>query len=133
MNFDKMFKAITRSSGHTFWWERTVLHSVETFDTGLVALESISPGKGICYSTLRCCTLPSKENFTRQQPAPWFCDRFYSHPYSAALSFPPRGVTGTSCYHFVYAYQNSINLDRESSISVFQYGNLMISVFSDKM
>ena len=30
-NFDKMqiiFKAITGSSGHAFWWERTVLHSV---------------------------------------------------------------------------------------------------------
>ena len=46
-NFDKMqiiFKAITESFGHAFWWERTVLHSMETlFDAGLVALESISP------------------------------------------------------------------------------------------
>ena len=31
----------------------------------LVALESISPGKGTYYGTLRCCTLPSKENFPR--------------------------------------------------------------------
>ena len=32
-NFDKMqiiFKAITGSSGHAFWGERTVLHSMET-------------------------------------------------------------------------------------------------------
>ena len=32
-NFDKMqmiFKAITGSSSHAFWWERTVLHSMET-------------------------------------------------------------------------------------------------------
>ena len=32
-NFDKMqitFKAITRSSGYAFWWERTTLHSMET-------------------------------------------------------------------------------------------------------
>ena len=26
-------KAITRSSGHTFWWERTVLHSMESVDS----------------------------------------------------------------------------------------------------
>ena len=25
-----------------------------------------------------------------------------SRPYSAALTFPPRGVTRTSCYHFEY-------------------------------
>ena len=31
-----------------------------------------------------------------------FCNRFFSRPYSAALSFPPRGVTGTSCYCFEY-------------------------------
>ena len=33
MEFDKMqiiFKAITRSSGRAFWWERTVLHGMET-------------------------------------------------------------------------------------------------------
>ena len=38
-----IFKAIIRSSGHAFWWERTVLHSMETVvDAGLVALESQS-------------------------------------------------------------------------------------------
>ena len=31
-----------------------------------------------------------------------FCNRFVSRPYRAALSFPPRGVTGTSCYCFEY-------------------------------
>ena len=31
-------------------------------DAGLVALESASSGKGIYYGTLRCRTLPSKEN-----------------------------------------------------------------------
>ena len=74
-NFDKMqtrFKAITRSFGHAFWWETTVLQSMETLlDTCLVALESISCGKGIYYGTLRCHTLPSKENFPRQWLAPW--------------------------------------------------------------
>ena len=33
-NFDKMliiFKAIPASSRHSFWWERTVLQSMETF------------------------------------------------------------------------------------------------------
>ena len=32
-NIDKMqikFKTITRGTGHTSWWERTVLHSMET-------------------------------------------------------------------------------------------------------
>ena len=43
-NFDKMhmiFKVIAGSSGHTFWWERTVLHSMET----VVARWSGSLGK----------------------------------------------------------------------------------------
>ena len=44
-----IFKAITGSSGHAFWLERTVLHFMETFDAGLAALENISPGKGIYY------------------------------------------------------------------------------------
>ena len=30
-----------------------------------------------------------------------FCDRFFSRPYSATLSFPPGGVTGTSCYQLI--------------------------------
>ena len=43
-NFDKMqmiFKVITGSSGHVFWWERTVLHSMET----VVGHWSVSLGK----------------------------------------------------------------------------------------
>ena len=71
-------------------------------DAGLVALESISPGKDIYYSTLRCRMLPSKENYPRQQPAPWFLRQILLSLYSAVLSFPPRGVTGTSCYRFEY-------------------------------
>ena len=56
-NFDKMCKAITGSSGHAFWWETTVLHSMETlFDASLVALESITPGKGI-LTWLLCMVL----------------------------------------------------------------------------
>ena len=31
-----------------------------------------------------------------------FCDRFFSRPYSTALSFSPEGVTGTSGYRFEY-------------------------------
>ena len=81
---------------HCILWRRL-------FDACLVALESISPGQRIYYGTLRCHTLPSKENFPRQRLPPWFfCNRFFSRPYSAALSFPPRGVTGTSCYCFEY-------------------------------
>ena len=101
------FKAITGTTGYTSWWEITVCHSMETvisFDAGLVALQSIriSPGKGVHHSTLRCHTLPSGENFSRQWPAPWFYDRFFSCQYSATFSFLPRGVTGTSGYHFEY-------------------------------
>ena len=81
-------------------------------DVGLVALESVSSGKGNYYGTLRCCTLPSKENQLHS-----FCDRFFSRPYSAALSFPPRSVTGTSGYRFEYdlhLIKIPSHLDRES-------------------
>ena len=94
-NFDKMqiiFKAITGSSGHAFWgkelyctlWRRL-------FDAGLVALESISPGKGIYYGTLRCRTLPSKENFPRQWPAPWFLRQISLSPVECHTFFPTKG------------------------------------------
>ena len=67
-NFDEIQRVITRISGLA-----TVLHSMEMlFDAGLVALESISLGKCIYYGMLRCRTLPSKENFPKQQPALWF-------------------------------------------------------------
>ena len=84
------------------------------FDAGLIALQSISPGKGIYYGTLRCRTLSSKENFPRQRPALWLLRQ---HPYSAALSFPPRGMTGTSCYRFEYdlhLIKIPSHLDREN-------------------
>ena len=48
----------------------------------LVALESISPGKGTYYGTLRCCRLPSKEKFPRQRPAPWFLQQIFLSPCS---------------------------------------------------
>ena len=51
-------------------------------DTGLVALESISSGKGIYYGTLRCRTLPRKEQDNDQLRG--FCDRFFSRPYQGA-------------------------------------------------
>ena len=50
---------VTPSGGkelHCTLWRRL-------FDACLVALESISPGQRIYYGTLRCHTLPSKENF----------------------------------------------------------------------
>ena len=47
-----IFKAITGSSDHAFWWERTILNTMETlFDAGVVALESISPGEDTYYGT----------------------------------------------------------------------------------
>ena len=64
--FDKVqiiFKAITSRAS---WW---VLRSMETLlDTGLAALESISPGIGklTYYGTLRYRTLPTRQSFSRQ-------------------------------------------------------------------
>ena len=89
-------------------------------DASLVALESISPGKDIYYGTLRYRTLryrtlPSKEQGSNQLRG--FCDRFFSRPYSTLLSFPPRGVTGTSSYRFEYdlhLIKIPSHLDRES-------------------
>ena len=113
-NFDKMqiiFKAITRSFGHAFWWERTVLQSMETFDAGLVALESISPGKGTYYGTLRCRTLPSKENFPRQQPTPWFLRQLFLLPVRCHTFLPTKGRNRNfrlSLWIWFASYQNSI-------------------------
>ena len=85
---------------------------------GLVALESISPGKDIYYSTLRCRTLPSKEKTTQgSDQLHGFFARFFFRSYSAVLSFPPRGVTGTSGYRFEYdlhLIKIPSHLDRES-------------------
>ena len=50
------------------------------FDAGLVALEIISPGKDTNYGILRCCTLPSRENFPRQWPAPWLLRQIFRLP-----------------------------------------------------
>ena len=120
-NFDKMqiiFKVITGSSGHALWWERTVLYSMETlFDTGLVALESISPWKDIYYGMLRCRTLSFKENFSHIVRLCGFCNRFFSCPYSAALCFPPRAMIAISCYRFEYnlhLIKTLSHLNRES-------------------
>ena len=87
-----IFKVIIGSSSHAFWWERTVLHSMETlFDAGLVALESISPGKDIYYGTLWCRTLPSKENYPRQRPDPWFLRQILLSPVQCRIIFPTKG------------------------------------------
>ena len=80
-------------------------------DAGLVALESISSGKGIYYGTLRCLTTQGSDQLGD------FCDRFFSRPYSAALSLPPRDMTGTSRYRFEYdlhLIKIPLHLDRES-------------------
>ena len=94
-NFDEMqiiFKAITGISGHAFWWEEQYCTLRRTtFDAGLVALESISPGKGTYYGTLRCRTLPSKENFPRQWPAPWFLRQIGLSPVECRTFFPTKG------------------------------------------
>ena len=55
-----------------------------------VALEGVSPGKGIYYGTLRCRTLPSKQNFPRQQPAPCFLQQIFLSWVQCHTFFPPR-------------------------------------------
>ena len=95
------------------------------FDAGLVALESISPGKDIYYGTLRCRTLPSKEQGSNQLRG--FCNRFVSRLYSAALSSPPEGVTRTSCYRFEYNLHLSkipLELNHESIYTMKLTSNL---------
>ena len=125
MEFDKMqiiFKAIPGSSSHAFWWEGTVLHSMETlFDAGLG--KYISLGKGTYHGMLRCL---AKRTSQGSDQLHGFCDRFFSHSYSAALSFPPRGVIGTSCYHFEYdlhLIKIPSHLDRESIYTKLVYEN----------
>ena len=49
-----------------------------------------------------------------------FCDRFFSRLYSAALSFSPEGVTGTSGYRFQYSLhliKTPSDVNRESTYS----------------
>ena len=113
-NFDKMqiiFKAITESSGCAPWWERKCCTLWRwLFDAGLAALESISPGEGIYYGTLRCHTLPSGERTSQgSNQLHVFYDRFFSYPYSTVQFFPTRWRDRTSGYRFVsFAYyQNS--------------------------
>ena len=107
-------KAITESSGHAFWRERTVLHSTETkSNASPVALESISPGKGTYYGTLRSRTLPSKEDFRRQWPAPWI----FLSPVQCRTFLLTKGVIRTSCYHIEDDFRLikiPSHLDRES-------------------
>ena len=98
-----IFKAITGSFAHAFWWETIALQSMEMLlDTCLVALESI-PEKVLRYAKV-LYTLPSKENFPRQRPAPWFLWQIFLLPVQCRTFLLPRGMTGTSCYHF----ENSI-------------------------
>ena len=96
---------ITGSSGHASGGKNcTALYGDGCLTAGLVALESISPGKGIYCGMLRCCMLHSKENFPRQRPAMWFLQKIFLSPwYSAVLSFPPEGMTQTSCHCFEYS------------------------------
>ena len=68
------------------------------FDGGLVALETITPGKGTYCSTLRCRTFPSEENSQQL--------RSLATDFSLAriVSSQPRGVAGTSCNRFEYLF-----------------------------
>ena len=106
-NFDKMqiiFKAITGSSGYAFWWERTALHSMHGDGCLTLAWKVSVPATYL----LRYAKVPYV-TYQRELPkaattSMVFCNRFFSHWYSVALSFPPRGVTRTSCYCFEYNF-----------------------------
>ena len=87
------------------------------FDAGLVALESISPGKYIYYGTLRCRTLPSKKNYPMQPPAPWFLPQILLSPLHRRTIFPTKGRDRSSCYRFEYdlhLIKIPSHVDRES-------------------
>ena len=43
------------------------------------------------YGTLRYRTLPSKENFPRQQPAPWFLRQIFRSPIQCRTFLPTKG------------------------------------------
>jgi len=99
-----IFKAITGSSGYAFWWERTALHSMETVVWRL--LGSLRKYQSRTTYLLRYAKVPYvtqqrelSKAASQRLPLRFFC---IYRPYSAALSFPPRGVTGTSCYCFEY-------------------------------
>ena len=47
----------------------------------LVALETISPRKGIYYGTLRCRTLPTKRTYQGSDQLCSSCDRFFSRTF----------------------------------------------------
>ena len=63
----------------------------QLFDTGLVALESISPGQCIYCGMLRCLTLPSKEYFPRQRLPPWLFATDFSLAVQCCTFFPTKG------------------------------------------
>ena len=114
-NFAKMqmiFKAITGSSGHAFWWERTVLHSIETIvGRWSGSLGSISPGKNIYYGTLRCRTLHSNKNYPRQQPAPWFLRQILLSLVQCRTTLSAKGCDRNfllSLWIWFASYHNSI-------------------------
>ena len=115
-NFDKMqmiFKAITESSGHAFWWERTVLHSMET----VVGRWSGSLGKYksqkrylLQYAKVPYVTY-SKENFPRQRPAPWFLRQILLLAVQCRTILPTKGRDQNfrlSLWIWFASYQNSI-------------------------
>ena len=54
------------------------------------------------YAMVPCVIYLAKRTTQGSDQLRGFCDRFFYRPYSAALSFPPRGVTETSGYRFEY-------------------------------
>ena len=101
-SFDKMqiiFKAITGSSGHAFWGGEELYCTLwrRRFDAGLVAFqESISPRKGIYYGTLRCRTLPSKEELPKAATSSVVLATDFPLARTVPHFLSPEGVTGTS-------------------------------------
>ena len=114
-----IFKAITGSSGHAFWWERTVLHSMET----VVGRWSGSLGK---YQSRKRYLLPyAKVPYVTQQrelPKAVTSSVAFVTDSSLACTVPhypshQGGVTGTSCYRSEYdldLIKIPSHLDRES-------------------
>ena len=87
------------------------------FNAGLVALKSISPGKSICYGTLRCRTLPSKENFPRQRPALWLLRQIFFSPVQCRTFRPTKGRDQNFLEYDLHLIKIPSHLDRESIYS----------------
>ena len=68
----------------------TAVYMDMLLDTGLVALIGKYHSRTY-YGMLRCCTLPIKENFPRERPAPWLLRQIFLLPVQSCTFLPTKG------------------------------------------